>query len=225
MASVTRSPIRSVSRSPTGNVEAVEQPAATAWNPADKSANLALSGSNLIATANANGAAVRSSTSYATGKRYAEYLINAFTGGQDCAVGIGTALSYMGEDFNLYPGVGDDESAVLYCHATAAVLAANGSNVVAYGVGAGASAVIRLAVDIPGRQLWMALGAGNWNNSPAADPATGAGGVSLVAPTLSRFYLFMRAWPYGGASPQATMRPKASAFGYAIPDGFTAWGV
>jgi hypothetical protein len=39
--------------------------------------------------------------------------------------------------------------------------------------------VVELAVDIPNKLLWLRKNGGNWNNSGAANPATGAGGLSI----------------------------------------------
>lgn len=58
--------------------------AATTWNPADKSADIALSGGDLIATVGAAGGyrSVRATVSKTTGKWYFEVTVNTFGSGE-----------------------------------------------------------------------------------------------------------------------------------------------
>ncbi|HTK34539.1 MAG TPA: hypothetical protein VL358_04525 [Caulobacteraceae bacterium] len=78
---------------------------------------------------------------------------------------------------------------------------------------------IRIAADTttPGSEkFWVAVGAGNWNNSPSADPATGVGGFSIAS--------WDNYFPYGSLGNTAgvmTFNFGASAFTYSLPSGFS----
>ena len=71
--------------------------------------------------------------------------------------------------------------------------------------------------------IWFAINGGNWNGSAGADPATGAGGVSLSF--VSGLTLFGAAIVNGGATgDNVTVNFGGSAFAHAIPAGFAAYG-
>lgn len=79
-------------------------PATTTWNPADKNANITLSGGNLTASASVGGDnLVRSTTSKTAGKWYWE-VTSDHGGGEDSPGGLGTASeslsNYAGQTNN-----------------------------------------------------------------------------------------------------------------------------
>lgn len=95
------------------------------WNPSDKSANITLSGSNLIATC--DGTAwfrwVRSTISQTSGKYYWEYTITTWVGWVSVlSVGIGkstaTLSNYVGQDANWWGWYNDGTSSIIRNNAT-----------------------------------------------------------------------------------------------------------
>lgn len=150
--------------------------ATTTFNPSKKSTHITLSGGNLVATSDVVsplGTDVFSVAAHATGKYYAEFTLT--TNSTDSGVGIANA-SFMPDNGVV---IGGDTNSLGYY--------ADGN---VYGNGGGTQTtlltyttadVIGMAVDFSSSLIWWRKNNGNWNNSGAANPATGTGGLNYSA--------------------------------------------
>ena len=81
--------------------------------------------------------------------------------------------------------------------------------------------VLRFAVDLTARRIWLAQNNGLWNNDGAANPATGANGLVVAAGN------YAPAIGFGGAgsvvNDTMTINVGGSVFAYAAPSGFGNW--
>jgi hypothetical protein len=183
------------------------------WNPS-LSGDATLSNGNLTLTGNSSSYGITLATvAYAGGKYYAEMTVNAngASANGDVAVGMGTGsfsitAAYSGQASNTYG----------YFALTGAWF--NNSSQAATIQTSPAGDIIRVAVDIGNSLIWFSTNGGNWNNSGAANPATGTGGISISS--------------IGGTgeliatvrnSGQLTANFGASAFIYSVPSGFIAY--
>jgi len=144
----------------------------TAFNPSDKSASVALTGSNLIATSSATLQWGRAVDRQVAGKFYWEVTATTFA---ITSSGIGIASTAANLALGFSSTVAPWTCAILrsgliyvdsvYTNVTLGTIA-NGT-------------VVCIAVDLTNRRIWFRLGAaGNWNNNAANNPATGVGGIS-----------------------------------------------
>ena len=81
----------------------------------------------------------------------------------------------------------------------------------------------RLAVDLDADVFWASVVGGNWNGSPTANPATGAGGVAMPASMVSDGKLIIPAYSIYQQGLGIIFNFGASAFAGAPPAGFSAW--
>lgn len=181
----------------------------TTLNPDDKTANITLSGSNLVATAStSSNGGVRAADAQTSGKYYFEITWTA-TGGSDTGVGF------------------CDDSCDLNAIGSSAVRAAivfnsgnfyvNGSNLVSIGAPS-TGTVTCIAVDLGAQLIWARQGSGNWNDSGTANPATGTGGESISALSGN----FFPAISLGSTSAELTANFGATSFAQTVPSGFTS---
>ena len=187
---------------------------ATTLNPSDKAADCTLSGGNLIATHAVTGsgqAAVRSIASTSTAKRYWELTLSVVAVPSIMTQGFGNASSslttYFGDTANSVGWIGDGQ--VLLNNANIGPVATFADN-----------DILSFAVDFNAKLAWFRVGAGNWNNSGAANPATGTGGLDISA---------IAAGPYHAGvgtrvdSDSVTANFGATAYANAAPSGFGNW--
>ncbi len=202
------------------------------WNPADKHADITLSGGNLVATKSTthatNFAGVRSTVSQVVGQHYWETTV-AYTGSGDFSVGLaqgGSALSIRpGEHWMIGQAysVGIDKAGdVLF------------ANVVQANIGAIASgAVIRHWLDLDARSYKVAVNGGAWvdlrvTSVDVGRPAVGeplipgswAGDVEPLVPDEC-FSIASMLRP-AGSTASVTANFGATAFAYPVPDGANA---
>jgi hypothetical protein len=187
------------------------------WNPADKSANIALSNGNLTAqaTSTADGG-VRATAGKTTGKYYFEILWSSSLGGGDTGCGIATAAAVLSSI-----GVSAVGAALVFVSGNVYF---NGSNVGSAGTMPGAPFTICVAADLGNSRIWFRPNGGNWNNSGTANPATNAGGFNIAA-----LFPGSAAYPVMAlnlnTTPTYTANFGATAFAQPVPSGFTAgWG-
>lgn len=181
--------------------------AAVTWNPADKGADIVLSGSNLIAsgTSMPTQQTVRATASKASGLYYFEVKVDA--GGNDFVmVGI-TTSALATNDY-----IGNNATSYGYFGVNGQKYNAGGA---AYGDTFTTAAVIGVAVNFTTGKIWFAKN-NVWQAS--GDPVAGTNeafsGVSgTYFPGLSMFT----------DTYQATARFKAADFTYSPPTGFSAW--
>lgn len=153
----------------------------TTWNPADKTANIVLSGGNTIATNSINSSeGVRSTTSKlpaSGGKWYAEFNTVRLSNGNDW-VGLRTlATDETGGLVGINNTAGWNQSGAICWNAGADVL----------GAGDPSGSIVGLAIDLDDNLFWMRLGTGLWNNTVGADPASFTGGISALGITAALF--------------------------------------
>ena len=177
---------------------------ATTWDPNNKSSSETLSGGNLVATS--SGIGTVAATRGLTGKTYFEVTPTTLTG--TVAVGL------VNRSYNMASGTipGTDNNGLAFKSSGAVVL----NNVTLTTIAAyAANNVIGVAVDIQNRLIWFRVGAGNWNNSGAADPVAGIGGIDYSSMALAA--LFPAA---GGSATGAVMTAAFSSFTNTAPSGY-----
>lgn len=189
---------------------------ASTWNSADKSGNIVLSGSDLIAASNSgSNGGVRSTIGRSSGKLYAEFTVGASLAGSNSGVGIVTSGQAL---TNIAPSNGTN--GFLISPFGGGSLYFNGSGAGFSIGGFAASDVIRMAIDFTGSKAWAARNNGSWNGT-IADPATGTNGVNIAAVFPgSAAYCFLCSNNSGDG---VTANFGASAFTYTPPSGYSAW--
>jgi len=186
------------------------------WSTTDKSANVTLTNGNLTAaTTSGLNPGVRGNTGKSSGKYYWEATMTDWSGAS-AGIGLATAAAPFG---------------ALQTGQAVATKAGGGANGAIYIDGSYSGSKIStfapvngdiagIAVDLTAGLIWFRLvPSGNWNNNAAANPATGANGVSLGAMAGSVLFPV-----YGASSIQTgiTANFGASAFVGAVPSGFTS---
>lgn len=151
---------------------------ATTWDTALKSAaGMALSGGNLTATATA--AASVGATRACSGKTYFQVTLGS-------AIATAQLVGLVAKGFvfgTTLLGAGSASASIGYKSSDGTVKINNAT--VATIQTSAANAVVDVAYDPIARLIWFRTNNGNWNNDPAANPATSAGGIdtsALVSP-------------------------------------------
>lgn len=190
-----------------------------AWSTTDKSANVVLSGGNLIATWNSNvQGGVRCDTSFAGGLLYFELFATSGSLGnlsigfanatQSLAANVGSSVNSVG----VVPGNNsvsiNNVSIGAFEHTTA-------QNTIPY--------TICIAVNFTTGKWWArpatSGNGGYWNGSNTADPATGVGGLSLS--TLAAGPYFPMIDSINSNAAVVTARFGAADMWFAPPAGFS----
>lgn len=184
---------------------------ASTWNPTDAAA-MTLSGGNLVATSTSSAAGVRAYLSQSSGKYYWEVTGTTWnSGGQ---VGIASAAANLAT----VAGAGVNACVVIPSGAIYNNNSSTGDTLSSLSNGN----VIGCAVDLGADLFWMRVSpSGNWNGSATANPATGAGGISISAWASG-----VLVYPLVAASTTgAVLTANFGATGYsgAAPSGFGNW--
>lgn len=190
--------------------------AQTTWNPSDKSANITLSGANLVVTVGgtSTGQGVRTVDSLGSGKFYWEYTWTTSQSNFQVIIGVGTASAAFATVAGNIVGAAAIQSG------DGGIYVNNTTSLAALGAIAQGN-IIGLAVDVGGKLIWFRKApSGNWNNSGTANPATGAGGFSISALTLPVYGL--QASGVFNPGDVITANFGGSAFSGAVPAGFTS---
>jgi hypothetical protein len=192
----------------------------TTWSPTDKTSGVTLSGSNLIATASASALqGVRAIDRQASGKWYWETTLTT-VGASGSIIGLYGVAQPITTQIN---GAGAVEVCILSCLSSGSsirvdngVIAVNGTGAVPDG------SIIGIAWDATAQLAWFRIGAaGLWNNSAAANPATGVGGVQTAS--IGRGVAACPVWQSVGTTGSAcTANFGDSAFAGVVPAGFTS---
>ena len=182
------------------------------WNPADKGADVSLSGGDLTATltGTVTNTVVRGTTSHATGvagKYYFEGVRNS-TGASYPYLGIcNAALPFTATTGNAAPGV----------------FAVAGNNFFCYGNGASVNTgqtwangdIEMVAVDMATLKIWFGRN-GTWFNS--GNPGAGTGQIFTISADTYFPMVNCRATGVG-----ITARFASASWGFAAPSGFVQW--
>jgi hypothetical protein len=193
-----------------------DMPASTTFDPALVGSVITLSGGNLIASRNSGAQynCARSTTGKTTGKWYAEMKPVAGSSG-DIGFGVGRASFALTATYpgSAAPSVGfrnngfGNNDGTPWASGAADLTVPNGGTVC-------------IAVDASAGLVWLGKnGAPTWNNNPAADPATGVGGLVLSGSGAIHLLTGMYTPP-----DQVSLNCGQSAFVHPIPVGFSRWG-
>lgn len=179
----------------------------TTWNPSDKGLLIALSVGNHVATTTGGGnAKVRGTTSHGSGKWYLEYPASTIIAAQGM-VGFGAATVDLNNNA-LGDSAGLDAGGTLYSAINSAAL------------GFDPNAHLSFAIDLDNLQIWCREDGGDWNGSPAADPSTNTGGLTM---TMGTDYYPLAFLQDVGPDASTTLNAGDSTFTYGVPSGFVGW--
>jgi len=195
----------------------------TTWNPSDKSANVTLSGSNLVATSTGAGAVRSIGNSYSTGLIYFEIDVTAQT--SDLSIGIANAAETLSNAEQL----GSTTNSVgCYTEFNDGELFLNNSALIGGGGASGSIlGVHAFAFDFtasPPEVWWSApnfrASSVPWNKSGTANPSTLTGGVVLTGISAGPYMIAFGTDASGGS---VTLATGSGGFSLAVPSGFTGW--
>jgi hypothetical protein len=191
--------------------------AAETWNASDKSANITLSGGNLIATNSGSvDASVRGAVGRNYGKLYLEFVAGATWTGVDTCIGLALATATLSSF-----GSGNAVNGI------AVYLSGNGSfngsaSQFTMGTGPTAGQTVCLCIDYFRQVFYARVNNGTWNNGAGgASPDTNVGGYSFGS-----FFGSALLYPIfctNGNGTSGTLNTGGSAFNYSIPAGYQAW--
>jgi hypothetical protein len=161
---------------------AVSGGSAATWNPADKSADVTLSGADLVATYTDAGSNaydnVRATVGKSSGKYYSEHTV-AYTNNDQRSLGVANSSASL----TSYSGV-DTNSIGFYMDGTVYY----GNSLITTLQTTTPGQRVDMAVDLDNGTIWWRTNNGNWNNSGTANPATNTEGVTIgVAGTVYPF--------------------------------------
>lgn len=192
----------------------------TTFDPANTRSVCALSNGNLTVQRTATGSSdqisTRSVLSQASGKLYCEFVANTVSVVDDTAVGITTAKA----NANSYLG---NTGSAGYLTARVTGNGAVWVNGVRKSTTIGTfitGNTIGMAVDIPNRRIWWRCNKQSnlWNNSSTANPATGAGAISLTGLSVP-FFVAVECYSLNDKF-TAVFGPS---FSLPMPSGFSPW--
>lgn len=197
-----------------GAQAAAPPPPAVYWNPADKDSHIALSSGDQVATtggAFATWVNVRSITSHASGKFYAE-LVNTTNVANSMMFGVAKA----GESLTKQPGGAGSNSWSIQANRSSGVRTYfNGSSATPGFSAIPAGGYARIAVDIGAGKLWLGVStSASW--AGGGDPATGTAPTYSFTPGTPLYLIFG-----GNAAGQAvTLKSQVGEATGAVPSGF-----
>lgn len=142
--------------------------AATTWDPNNKAAGITLSSGNLVALAASGTNPGVFATRPITGKSYGEHTVTTIPGN--------FALGFANRSWNDASTTilgGDANGLAFRQDGTVKLNNANLTTIQTYAVGN----VVQFAIDPFAALVWFNVNNGSWNNSGAANPATGVGGI------------------------------------------------
>jgi hypothetical protein len=189
--------------------------ATTTWNPADKNANLTLSGGDLIFTQGAfnDYASLRSVASASSGKKYWELTATTIGGAALTVEGFGNSTmalnTYLGANTNSMGWVGDGRVLLNDVTVTTIQTWAQGDT-------------LCFALDLDNSKVWFRTNGGNWNNDVIGNqnPATNTGGASLSGIASGPYFVMAQGHATGDSM---TANFGATAYAQTAPSGFGNW--
>lgn len=192
----------------------------TAWDPHRLAPNLALSVSNTRVTQNGTNvfAKVGAVHGHSKGKYYFEVTLNTNIDG-NFGVGVMNAGDFTIADANSWCGILPGQAA--WYPLQNQVYHFNGSIGAVTGSSAVSGNVIQIAYDIDAKLFWCRLQGANWNGSGTANPATGAGGLSMA--NIAGIIVACVTIYTNGQS--CTINAGGSPFATAPPSGYKPAGV
>jgi hypothetical protein len=187
----------------------------TTWSATDKSANVTLSGGNLVAL-NSNGAnsGGRAAWSWTTGKYYWEVICNVIGGSGSSGIGVANTSAAVNFISSGYAGA-------CALQKLGSVILNNSASVTGVGALSNGS-IVCVALALDNRRVWFRRNAaGNWNANASYNPATNVGGIDFSVIGGSGVAIFP-CYGTDGNLDQYTANFGDSAFTGAVPSGFTS---
>jgi hypothetical protein len=190
----------------------------TTWSTTDKTANITLSGADLIATCGAAADnACRVAHGQQSGKYYVEGVFTVFAGSQSSFGAARGDAVLTGTN-----SIGSTSNKALLVYKNGQIWK-NGANT---GLTLGAIAagtIIGMALDLDNDRAWLRQGAaGNWNGSGLATPATPSTGTDISGTRQGPAFAFFAAMSANANLDSCTINVGDSAFTGAVPAGFTS---
>lgn len=211
------------------------------WNPIDRTANVGLTSSSMVASCSANatfGEGVRSTVLKSSGSLYFEVTLGS--AGDQIAVGVCTRSTLIASGAGSGAGgiIGRNAGTTYHAMAGAFGMVTNGGVSTIYmnstlgaasGLGSLANGhVIAVAINFTSQLGWiknLSVGgtAGQWNLNLNGDPAGGTNGISIAAILGAGLVPFGTVY-FGTTGGIGTINPGTSSFTGTVPSGFTgAW--
>lgn len=182
---------------------------ATVWNPADATSHWTLSNTDHTASLNSvpsfTNEGIRSiGLTRSTGKWYLEFtsILSGGSAGRYGFAASGDTLGDVGQ-------CGVSPNGTIFGPAGSVSLGATPDGT-----------TLSIAIDLTNLRIWCRLDAGNWNNSPTANPSTNTGGLDITGVTTP---LYLHIWEQSFAAGHATVNAGDNAFVQTVPSGFTPW--
>ena len=184
---------------------------AVTWDPSNTYSGYTLSNGNLTAYLNSGSSSgyTQATVGYSSGKYYWEIIAATAPTLFACLIGNSQPSPW----FSSTP-----PSNIVYWAKSGTV--AIGSTALAAVAGYTSGNRLCIAVDITNGLSWYKVGAGNWNNSATANPATGIGGISWSAYLSGIVFAGLS---MGQPANSGTAAFLASSFSYPAPSGFSAY--
>lgn len=194
---------------------------AITWNPADKNASVTLSGGNLTASATPASTGVgalnaRATAAVGDGKWAFQAVYSSINDNEYDAIGLCNASASLNDNLgNNTHGIGFYLYGYMYGNTvlTSGLTQANVGDTITIAWSKSGSTVL----------VWVRVNAGNWNNNASANPATGAGGLSVGNYLYGDLYA---CFGVGIASTGGTTTATADFDGpFTLPSGFSYYDV
>lgn len=184
------------------------------FNASDKSANVALSGGDKVATfTSSSDGGVRGTLGKTSGKWYFEIVIGATFGGGNSGVGITIGSSNLALIGNV-----SDDSMITFASGNVWNDGSHPNSVGAPSPGD----VICYAVDLDNNKAASRRNNGNWLGDASCNPATATNCYDIASWLGSNDAFIVATANNNGNS--YTLRVSDSDFSYSKPSGFSAWG-
>jgi hypothetical protein len=200
-----------------GAFEARSEDETTTWNPFDKGTSVTLANGNLTFVSGwiaYNG--VRAVVSASSGKKYWELTPRKISTAPSAIFeGVANASlptngpTFLGGNSNGIGWAGDGRVWI-------------NNAVVATIQGWHQTDLLSFAADLESKRIWFRTNAGNWNNSPANDPATNTGGIDISTLVGGPYYPFGQG---GNSGLEDSLHANfgRSAYVNSVPSGFSHW--
>jgi len=156
---------------------------------------------------------VRSTNNHTTGKYYFEVTVTAAA----IAAQVGVGVDDGTENLNL---PGGQAGGICWCGNGSVNY--NGALAIYHAATFTVGDILSVAIDLTGSLIWFRDNAGNWNNNPAANPATGVGGFSIAAISGTVFALAQLSQV--GDEIDANFAGGPTVYQESVPAGFVPWG-
>jgi hypothetical protein len=191
--------------------------ASSTWDPFTTVGGVANStpptlSSNLLTATNTGTQQYAYSSGSSAAKFYFEVVINS-NGGVSSGMPVGV-VSALGNRSNAFLGF-DATSGAYYGDGTININSVHTTGYPTFGTGDNVSC----ACDPVGKLVWWRVNGGNWLGNPAANPATGANGLSIS--TLGSPIFACLSWDGGVVNGQGTAQFASSSWTYSAPSGFS----